>query len=46
MVVCMLNIWHPFNKSQDMVNVASKYATFPEFIMIDGYVYKVEFFTN
>jgi len=32
MVVYMLTTWYPFNKGQEVINIASKYTTFPEFI--------------
>ncbi len=32
MVVYMLTVWYPFNKAQEVNNIASKYTTFPEFI--------------
>jgi len=28
----MLTVWHPFNKNQEVINLASKYPTFPDFI--------------
>ncbi len=28
----MLTTWYPFNKGQEVINIASKYTTFPEFI--------------
>ncbi|KKL76349.1 hypothetical protein LCGC14_2045770 [marine sediment metagenome] len=28
----MLTVWYPFNKAQEVMNVASKYTTFPESI--------------
>ncbi len=32
MVVYMLTVWYPFNKIQEVNNIASKYTTFPDFI--------------
>jgi len=29
----MLTVWYPFNKAQEVMNVASKYTTFPESII-------------
>ena len=28
----MLTTWYPFNKAQEVINIASKYTTFPDFI--------------